>query len=471
MYDVVIIGSGAAGLSTALNISKNLKVLILTASKLEGANTKLAQGGIAASWRASDEEHKLHVLDTNKAGCFLNDEQAVEQLISDSDQAIDFLIESGTDFDKLGANYDLTAEGAHSCRRIFHADGDSTGRVIYEALIAKVEQSANITIFDNSIVTQVSEHSPQKYVVYFEHAVNNLSITTENLVIACGGYGNLFRATTNTEYINGCSLIIAKQLELELANLHLIQFHPTGFQDKFGKYHLLTESLRGEGARFYSPQSGYFMEDYHILGDIAPRDVASRAVHGELKKGHDVFLDCTPIASKTDVHTRFQTVSRAVAISDYDLATDLIPICPVAHYSIGGIAIDLDGRTSKPGIYAVGEAAMSGVHGANRLASNSLLECVVYGIRVGNQITASDKFPIVIEEYPQASNLECLEQVQSVLTKYCNIVRSDDDLRAGYKILDELPIVNSQIVDVAKDILESCIKNDSIGCHYKENCE
>lgn len=469
MYDVVIIGSGAAGLTTALNIDSNLQVLIISANTVEGSNTNLAQGGIAASWCASTEECELHITDTLQAGCFKNDTLAVNKLIADSSSAIDFLIECGTDFDMVNNEYDLTAEGAHSCRRIFHAAGDATGSVIYQTLLTRTKQAQNITISDFSIVTEVKEICSEQYQVRFQKNEQRYKIDTNNLIIASGGYGNLFKATTNTEYINGCNLVIAKQLGLQVSNLHLLQFHPTGFKDKYGKCHLLTESLRGEGARFYTKQSGYFMEKYHPLGDIAPRDVASRAVHSEAQQGNQVYLDCQMVAEKTDIYQRFQTVSQTVANSDYDLAVDLIPVCPVAHYSIGGINIDINGKTSKPGIYAVGEAAMSGVHGANRLASNSLLECIVYGMRVGKEIGKQVAYGIESDNGPTHNNYQQLSEIQSILNKYCNIVRSNEELATA---LDQLNQLESElIVEVAKDIVESCIEHDSIGCHYKENNE
>lgn len=467
MYDVVIIGSGAAGLTTALNIDHNLKVLVLTANLDSGANTKLAQGGIAATWQASEEDKQLHILDTNKAGSFKNNKDAVEQLIENSEAAIDFLIAIGTNFDCNQAGYDLTAEGAHSVRRIFHADGDSTGHVIYESLLNEVKTCNNITIIDQVNVTSTCEVTTNEYQINYSRDNKMYSICTNNLVIACGGYGNLFSATTSTNYINGCNLMLAKQLDLNVSNLHLVQFHPTGFKAIDGKYHLLTESLRGEGARFYSPQSGYFMSAYHNLGDIAPRDVTSRAVHSELSQGNQVYLDCRPVAKTTNIYSRFKTVSKVVSESGYDLATDLIPICPVAHYCIGGIDIDLNGQTSKSGIYAVGEAAMSGVHGANRLASNSLLECIVYGIKVGQQITSSNSYPINEHQECAVINNDQLIVVQSVLSSCCNIVRNNKDLEAGYKQLEATGL----ITDVARDIIKSCIDNPSVGCHFKESCE
>lgn len=473
MFDVVIIGSGAAGLSTALNVDETLQVLVLTACQDNGANTKLAQGGIAASWRATDAEQALHIEDTNIAGCNKNDQQAVEMLIADSTQAVDFLIDQGTDFDKLGDKYDLTAEAAHSCRRIFHAGGDSTGKLIYEALLESASNKSNITISNSSYVERVSELGRGHYQVDYHKSGFGYQIETNILVIACGGYGNLFKASTNTKFINGCNLIIADQLGLEVSNLHYLQFHPTGFKDINGDYHLLTESLRGEGARFYSPQSGYFMSQYHKLADIAPRDVASRAVHDQIKQGNNVYLDCSEVAKHTDIHTRFRTVSQAVAISGYNLEHEMIPICPVAHYSIGGININLNGETSKPGVYAVGESAMSGVHGANRLASNSLLECVVYGIRVGKLITKADSFAIEQTNQQSIDNTIVQQKVQAILTEYCNIVRTDTELKTGYQKLQQLCLEdpNQPIIKVAKSIILSCIENESVGCHYKERYE
>ncbi len=471
MYDVVIIGSGAAGLTTALNICNELKVLILTASKLEGANTKLAQGGIAASWQASESDIESHIKDTLVAGSHTNNQAAVRLLIEESSAAIDFLIEQGVEFDKCGDNYDLTAEGAHSIRRIFHADGDATGRVIFETLLAQAIAKPNITIIDEVIVNDVSEISLGQYQINFKQQ----QITTNNLVIACGGYGNLFNASTSTKYINGTNLIIAKQLGLAVSNLHLLQFHPTGFKDYHGKYHLLTEALRGEGAKLYSPEAGYFMANYHPLADLAPRDITSRTVAKMIANQQQVYLDCSQVNQIEQINQRFNTVAKTVGISGLSLATDKIPICPVAHYSIGGIITDLNGLTNKPGVYAVGESAMTGVHGSNRLASNSLLECVVFGRRIGNHIRSIASYPIIPTNNQTVTvRAQVYEQVKAVLTEYCGIVRYQDKLQAGLQKVDAInptSEVEQQLLAVTKEIIQMCIENDSTGCHEKESYE
>ncbi len=474
MYDVVIIGSGAAGLTTALNVDPNLNVLILTADSFDGANTKLAQGGIAASWNSSLEQIESHIKDTMVAGSHANDHQAVTNLVENSSDAIDFLIGIGTNFDKCGDNFDLTSEGAHSMRRIFHAEGDSTGKVIYDALLNKVIQTANVELLNSVICNKLEQVSESKYKLYFKQDNIQKSIISNNIVIASGGYGSLYAASTNTKWITGTSAVLATQVGAKLENMHLVQFHPTGYCDSNGKYHLLTESLRGEGARIYSPNSGYFMTNYHHLGDVAPRDITSRAVQTELDKGNQVYLDCSSLCVEGDVYKRFQTVSNCVSQDGRDLCKDLLPINPVAHYSIGGIKVDSSSQTTKQGIYAVGEAASTGVHGANRLASNSLLECIVYGISCGNNIAKQESYPIETEDQEIADITNTtFSQVQAILSKYCNIKREQTKLLKAKEMLTKIQGTSrdQDLINLATTIVDSCILNQSIGCHYKENNE
>ncbi|WOO88054.1 FAD-dependent oxidoreductase [Mollicutes bacterium LVI A0039] len=472
MYDVVIIGSGAAGLSAALSIAPQHKILILSASVNHGANTMLAQGGIAATYEQTRSSIDLHIADTFKAGCGVNDLKATTMLVTESQAAIDFLIENGTQFDTANGTYDLTAEGAHSVRRIFHAEGDSSGKVIYHSLLSAAQSRDNITIKDQAVVYQTAIVEKHTYNVKYRRGNYSYSIDTNNLIISSGGYANLFSASSNSQYINGLNLIIAKQLSLRVSNLHLVQFHPTGFKDNDGHYHLLTESLRGEGARFYTHECGYFMHDYHNLGDVAPRDIASRAVLDQHQLGHQVYLDCRGIDSSIDLDMRFNTVSNVVRKSGYNLRTDLIPVVPVAHYCIGGIDVDVDGQTNMPGVYAVGEAAMSGVHGANRLASNSLLECVVYGMKVGSQITAGNQYPIQELDESNEDNLESVyEQVRNILSKSCNIIRNDQALELALQQLKRLTYQSQaelDVIEIAEKIVNNCLTHQSIGCHYKE---
>ncbi len=475
MYDAVIIGSGAAGLTTALNIDSNLNVLVLSADIKSGSNTKLAQGGIAASWKATDKQISSHIKDTMEAGANINDRRAVDLLINKSSEAIDFLLECGVKFDRKDDSYDLTCEGAHSARRIFHANGDGSGAAIYDRLLATANGRSNITLMNNCFVRSVSEIGKQTYQINYKQEHDNYSITTNNLVIASGGYANLFTKSSNSNQVKGLSLLIAKQLELHVENLQYMQFHPTGYLDSKGRYHLITESLRGEGARLYTNETGYFMEKYSPLGDVAPRDIASRAVVEEQQAGHNVYLDCSAACIDQDIYKRFSTVNKVVAADGYDLRTDLIPVEPVAHYSIGGIVTNLNAQTSKPGVYAVGEAAMTGVHGANRLASNSLLECVVFGQRAGKMVCAKSKYEILEQSKQIDSGLiDVYNFVQEQITLSCGIVRNDKRLKESLDLIDNYCIQSSgdkDVIAVAKDLFTSCIENDSIGCHYKEQNE
>lgn len=473
MFDVVIIGSGAAGLSAALSIDSSLKILVLSANTGCGANTKLAQGGIAATYEQTKENIDLHIDDTLKAGCGVNDFEATKLLVEQSKDAIDFLISHGTKFDKVDGEFDLTAEGVHSIRRIFHADGDSTGKVIYESLLNSVNNCANITILDQAVVYKCESIDKQTYRIAFKQNEQSMQITTNNLIISSGGYANLFSASSNAKYINGINLIIGQELKLKMSNLHLVQFHPTGFKDNDGQYHLLTESLRGEGARFYSHETGYFMSSYHPLGDVAPRDITSRAVLDQHHKGHQVYLDCSLINAEIDLEQRFNTVSQVVSNSGYNLRDDLIPVVPVAHYCIGGIDIDMYGQTNRPGVYAIGEAAMSGVHGANRLASNSLLECVVYGINVAKVIHGRNQYPIEPAITNPDTNLNYVYQdVRNILSNSCNIIRTDEKLTKALEQLKQYQCQSEEqlaVINVGIKIVDDCLRHASIGCHYKEN--
>ncbi len=475
MFDVVIIGSGAAGLTTALNTSSNLNILILSADLNSGSNTKLAQGGIAASWKSSNEQIDSHIEDTMKAGCYANDHKAVKLLVTESDKAIDFLIGCGIQFDRKDDNYDLTCEGAHSIRRIFHANGDGSGAAIYERLLDQVRSRDNITVLNNCIVSSVLELSTQTYQVDFNQEQRASKIITNNLVIASGGYANLFTKSSNAKHVNGTSLLLAKQLDLEVDCLQYMQFHPTGYLDSKGKYHLITESLRGEGARLFTHESGYFMKQYSPLLDVAPRDITSRAVVDQQQKGHTVYLDCRYACLEQDIYKRFSTVNKVVAADGYDLRTDLIPVEPVAHYSIGGIVTNLNAQTSKPGVYAVGEAALTGVHGANRLASNSLLECIVFGLRAGEMLQAQNRFELQRVTGSHYTNIyEVYDFAQRQITACCGIIRNDTDLKKYLSILEiyeEDHPTAKDVISIAKDIVKSCIENDSIGCHYKEKNE
>lgn len=468
MYDVVIIGSGAAGLSVALSANKHLNVLVLSADIDNGANSKLAQGGIAATVTTDQASIESHITDTMIAGSNQNNIESVRFLIENSKDAIEFLVDSGVKFDlDNDGNFDMTKEGAHSQFRILHS-GDKSGQVIYDGLLAAAQKRGNVTILNEAVVTSCKNTTNDTIVINYNKADCGYSIETNKLVIASGGYGNLFKKTTNSNQINGLNLCIANQLNLDTELLHLMQFHPTGFEDSSGKCHLLTESLRGEGARFYTKENGYFMSDYHKLADIAPRDVTSRAVLDQINKGNQVYLDCSKVAEEYNMETRFSTVTKITKDSGYDISKDMVPITPVAHYSIGGIKVDLHGQTSNPLVYACGEAASTGVHGANRLASNSLLECIVFGREIGNNLESNKQYQVEEKEFETIETKA--EEIRTILSKYCNIVRTDEGLKTALKQVNELDGKDKtcDLVLVAKQILEAAIENDSIGCHYKE---
>lgn len=474
MYDVVIIGSGVAALSCSLSIDPKLKVLLLTKSKMETTNSTLAQGGIAATITENKGDVESHIEDTLKAGCYVCNEDAVRFMIEKSKQAIDFLIESNVKFDMKDGKPSLTREAAHSQRRILHAGGDRSGKFILEGLIDSVKARENIKIIEFANVRYASEVKYGEYKVTYQVKNRNFSININNLVIATGGYANIFNNSSNNVNSNGDGIDLAIRLGLQLENLAYVQFHPTTFKDLDAhRNFLLTEALRGEGAKLWSSKNGYFMKNYHELEDIAPRDITARAINSELHiYGNEVKLDCRPIGSETNIKSRFVGVSEYLDSKGYDIANEMIPVVPAAHYSIGGIKTNLKGETNLSGVYACGEVASTGVHGANRLASNSLLECVVFGMAIGNTIEKKEEFEIEpsnisVSKKKNATN----KAISTIISRACSIERSYSMLRSMKSTLEDLEMCTIDVdelvkIKFAKMILEDCISKPSLGCHY-----
>ncbi len=474
MYDVVIIGSGVAGLSAALSCPPSLNVLILTKNKIDTTNSTLAQGGIAATISENEVDIQSHIADTINAGDGVCDQMAVEYLVRKSKQAVDFLINNGVEFDRDGDSYCLTREAAHSQRRILHAGGDRSGRYILQALIEQVINKQNIDVVENANVVAVEQCEYGVYATKYHKSNRVHEIKTNNLVLACGGYANIFKNTSNNIGSNGDGIGIALSLELELENLAYVQFHPTTFRDESANRNfLLTEALRGEGARLWSSENGYFMENYHRLKDVAPRDITARAIFKELQiSDNQVMLDCRLIGSAEKIKNRFVGVNEYLQSKGYDLTTEMIPVIPSAHYTIGGIKTDLDGRTNKKGVYACGEVASTGVHGANRLASNSLLECVVFGCAIGETLKAKMRYPIVqvkgsVNKPSTATN----KAIQTLLSENCGIERNKEQLYIAHSTISELQLSTidqeqETKIKVATMIIEDCMQKASCGCHY-----
>ncbi|MBS1849571.1 MAG: L-aspartate oxidase [Acidobacteria bacterium] len=384
--DFVVIGAGVAGLRAAVELAVAGRVVVLAKREVTDSATHYAQGGIAAAL-SDEDEIGLHLQDTLNAGDGLCNPESVKVLVEEGPERIDELIQWGTAFDRDGTKLAFGREGAHSRNRILHAHGDSTGREILRALYAKSKTLANISVCEFEFSTRLHVENGRVCGVHVIGAQGQPQhISASAVLLASGGVGQLYRNTTNPGVATGDGVAMAFRAGAEISDMEFIQFHPTALYLKKAPRFLLSEALRGEGAYLRNGEMHRFMPKYHPMAELAPRDVVSRAIMHELEvsrmKDPLVYLDLTHLDPE-HIKTRFPRIYRTCLEFNIDITTELIPIRPAAHYTMGGVRTGLDARTSLPGLYAAGEAACTGVHGANRLASNSLLEGLVFGARAG----------------------------------------------------------------------------------------
>ena len=425
-------------------------VLVLAKREVTESNTQWAQGGIAAAL-SDEDEISLHLQDTLQAGDGLCNPEAAKVLVEDAPERIDELIEWGTQFDRQGTKLTFGREGAHSRNRILHAHGDSTGREILRALYAKAKTLKNISVrefeFSTDLVTKDG-------CVCGIHLINERGekqeMTASAVLLATGGMGQLYRNTTNPAVATGDGVAMAFRAGAEVSDMEFIQFHPTALYLKNAPRFLLSEALRGEGAYLRNVEMHRFMPKYHSMGELAPRDVVARAILHELDVSHIkdpiVYLDLTHLDAE-HVKKRFPRIHATCMEYNIDITEDLIPIRPAAHYAMGGVRTDLDGRCTLPGLYAAGEAAATGVHGANRLASNSLLEGLVFGARAGKAmrdelrqagIHSSKPHRAVSNGPVDAATEEVIVEVQDLTWKDVGIVRTGAGLKAAIEHLNRI---------------------------------
>lgn len=385
-FDVLIVGAGAAGLYTALCLPEHLQIGLITKDTVANSSSDWAQGGIACAI-APEDSPTLHIEDTLQAGAGLCDSNAVTFLAKMAPSCIQSLVKLGVAFDRRGSELALTLEAAHSRRRVLHA-ADTTGREVITTLSAQVLQRQNIQVIPQAFALNLWLDAHQHCQgISLVHQGNVSWVKAQKVVLATGGGGQVFAQTTNPAVSTGDGVAIAHTAGAILRDLEFIQFHPTALTKSGAPRFLISEAVRGEGAHLIDNQGYRFAFDYHPAGELAPRDVVSRAIFSHLQRtvsdaaAAHVWLDLRPI-SAFKVRQRFPNIIQVCQRWGIDVFTQPIPVAPAAHYWMGGIVTDLMNRTSIPGLYAVGETASTGVHGANRLASNSLLECIVFGAQM-----------------------------------------------------------------------------------------
>jgi len=496
-WDALVVGSGIAGLRAAIAMARGgRRVAILTKDGPTDSSSDKAQGGLAAVL-SDDDEIALHYEDTLRAGDGLCHEAAVRVLVEEGPGRALELIEWGARFDREGARLALTREAAHSKRRILHAQGDSTGREIVRALVDKARGSSGITLLTRIFSVDLVMHGGTSIglLALDEAAGGIVFLRAPAVVLATGGAGQVYRETTNPIQATGDGLAMAYRAGAEMMDLEFVQFHPTALMLPGAPRFLLSEAMRGEGGRLLDDAGRPFMTALDPRGDLAPRDIVARGIVTEMRRSGRpcVWLDMTA-REPGYVRGRFPTIAATCARHGLDIGRDRLPVAPCAHFMMGGVKTDLAGRTSIPGLYAAGEVACTGVHGANRLASNSLLEGLVFGARAGEAVLAdlvggagiagpgapSDAQAERVRSIAAAAAPDIVEALRRVMWGEVGIVREADGLgRAVRAILDlerglgERPLARAglearNMLFVGRLTAECALRREeSRGSHYR----
>ncbi len=496
--DVLVIGTGVAGQRAALAASAHGDVIVVAKGDLKQTNTYHAQGGVAAVMDP-DDSVDAHVQDTLVAGADLCDEPVVRQVVSEAAARMAELRDWGMRFDTDGDRLAMGREGGHNAHRILHADGDATGRELSVTLDRTVRANANIRLFDDCFVLDLitsEDDSPRCLGVMTHHPKHGLQVIwAKATILASGGAGQVFRESTNPTVATGDGLAIAYRAGVELADMAFMQFHPTTLYIAGAARALITEAVRGEGAYLIDSNGERFMAGKHELAELAPRDIVSREILNQMARtGHThVFLDCRHLGAEY-FSKRFPGIQQMLGRFGLDPATDPIPIHPSAHYLIGGIRTDETGRTSLPGLYACGEVAATGLHGANRLASNSLLEGLVYGEICGRHCVemfdeAGHSHVKIVSNVPLSGRSELdlndvRSSLRSVMWRHVGIERDGKhlaqvcemfDFWARYtldKIFDSREGWEVQNMLLVGSLMTAAAlwRNESRGTHYRTDC-
>ncbi len=494
--DFLVIGSGVAGLRSAIELADHGSVLVVTKDIPTESSTEYAQGGVAVAL-SDEDEVGIHFEDTIKAGAGLCKEEAVHVLVEEGPERISELIEWGAEFDHEGTKLAFTMEAAHSRRRILHSHGDSTGKELERVLINKARSKKNIERLPFSTAVDLVIESGTCKGGCTINATAGYYIEAKATVLATGGAGQIFSRTTNPAVATGDGMAIAFRAGAILEDMEFVQFHPTALFIPPAPQFLLSEAMRGEGALLKNKRGEQFMKNYHPDAELAPRDVVSRAIISEMTAtGTDhVYLDLRHLEGKF-IKSRFPRIYSTCLQYSVDITRDLVPVSPAAHYFMGGVRTDNNGCTSVQGLYAAGEVSCTGVHGANRLASNSLLEGLVYGYRAGRaaarHISPADRKSGAAgltggcppkksyDTLPHADSVR--ESLRNIMWKDVGIIRSETSLREALKRLSEWNFILDMefasrrdtelknMLTVALIITEAALKRkESVGAHYRSD--
>jgi L-aspartate oxidase len=491
-FDILVVGSGLAGLTAAYHASKTGTVAIVTKSQLDISNSYYAQGGIAVV-TDDDDTFESHVHDTLTAGRGLCDRDAVELLVSEGQKCVHEIIGLGMQFDTENGQYILGLEGGHAHRRILHAGGDATGKGVTSFLLKMVREQSNIEVFEFTTVVKLLIDHQECVGVQALDFVNNCNVIfrSKATIIATGGLSRIYDRSTNPHTATGDGIALAYEAGAKLSDIEFIQFHPTALHIPGEDAFLISEAVRGEGAWLLNPKGERFMPALHPMAELAPRDIVAHAIYDQLQESHSDFLYLSLKHLNPElIKTRFSTIYHTLLKYHINITTDFLPVSPAAHYMVGGIQTDLNGETNIDGLFACGEVASTGVMGANRLASNSLLECLVFGKRAA-QTAASKKHnhqysaatePVTLDPENENRFLETKNQIAALMSKKAGIVRNASGLTAAIEQLEEikkqLPEKITQynllkikhLTDICSLVCQSAlIRTESRGGHIRED--
>jgi len=491
-FDFLVVGSGLAGLSTALYASKFGTVGIVTKSSFDVSNSYFAQGGIAAVV-SEDDSIESHYEDTLVAGAGLCNKEAVKVLVADGSKRVKELIEMGMEFDKVNGSLAFGLEAAHSKNRVLHADGDATGRKVVEFFHSKIIKNSRITLFEKTFTFKLVVNNSVCSAIFCYNLITNeiVKFTSNFIMLATGGASAIYKRTTNPKSSTGDGIFLAYNAGAEVANMEFIQFHPTSLVTKTNETYLISEAVRGEGAYLLNSANERFLLGKHEKVELAPRDFVAYEIYNQLNiPNNKVYLSLLHL-NKNLIRARFANINLELNKHGLDIASDLIPVAPAAHYMIGGIKSGINGETNISNLYVSGEVASTGVHGANRLASNSLLECLVFSQRaVDNSILsrtkANDinetKIDFKIDDYKKSEFLSKKNWVQQNMLNFVGIIRDGNALQNFENSLKNIQYNFNQaeneyysfqlksIITLANLMIQSALKRkESRGAHKRSD--